>query len=104
MQAPACLLVRAEVRDEADIPKFDAWYHAKHLPEAKGAFGAVRAWRCWSSINPAVHHAYYEFESEAAALAILESKAIDALIAEFDETWGDRVSRAREILKVVQRV
>lgn len=104
MQAPACLLVRAEVRDAADYPKFDAWYESEHLPDAKTAFNAARAWRCWSSINPGVHHAYYEFESEAAALATLESDAIQALIQEFDETWGDRVSRSREILKVVQRL
>lgn len=104
MQSPACLLVRAEVRDEVDVPKFDEWYQNKHMPEAKEAFGIVRAWRCWSSINPGVHHAYYEFASEAEAVAILESEAIKALIAEFSETWGDRVQRTREILKVVQRV
>ena len=51
-----------------------------------------------------MHHAYSEFESEAAALAILDGDAIRALIKEFSETWGDRVMRTREILKVVQRV
>ncbi|MGI9475268.1 MAG: hypothetical protein ACR2PI_01070 [Hyphomicrobiaceae bacterium] len=104
MQSPACMLVRAEVRDEADYELFDAWYQNKHMPEAKEAFGIERAWRCWSSINPGVHHAYYEFASEAEAVAILESDAIKALIAEFSETWGERVHRTREILKVVQRV
>lgn len=104
MQSPACLLVRAEVRDADDYQKFDTWYEKEHMPDAKAAFGVVRAWRCWSSINPGVHHAYYEFESEAAALAILESDAIKALIQEFSDTWGDRVVRTREILKVVQRV
>ena len=104
MQSPACLLVRAEVRDAVDIPKFDVWYQQEHLPDAKAAFGAVRAWRCWSSINPGVHNAYYEFPSEEAALAILETNAIAALIAEFDQVWGERVRRVREILKVVQRL
>lgn len=104
MQSPACLLVRAEVRDAADIPKFDTWYENEHLPDARKAFTATRAWRCWSSINEGVHHAYYEFPSEAAALAILETDAIKALIAEFDATWGDRVYRTREILKVVGRL
>lgn len=104
MQSPACLLVRAEVRDEADVAKFDTWYENEHLPDAKIAFEATRAWRCWSSVNPGVHQAFYEFPSEEAALAILETDAIKALIEEFDETWGDRVYRTREILKVVQRL
>ncbi len=104
MQSPACLLVRAEVRDQVDYELFDDWYHYEHLPDAKAAFGVVRAWRCWSSINPGVHHAYYEFASEEAALAVLQTDAIKALIKEFDETWGDRVYRTREILKVVQRI
>ena len=104
MQSPACLLVRAEVHDDADIPKFDKWYEDHHLPDAAKAFDVIRAWRCWSSINPGVHHAYYEFPSEDAALAILDTEAIKALIAEFDETWGERVHRTREILKVVGRI
>lgn len=104
MQSPACLLVQAEVRDDADIEKFDVWYEREHLPDARKAFSAVRAWRCWSSLNPRIHHAYYEFSSEADALAVLESNAIKALIQEFDETWGDRVKRSREILKVVGRL
>jgi hypothetical protein len=104
MQSPAFLLVRAEVRDDADIPKFDLWYQQEHLPDAKAAFGAERAWRCWSSSNPRVHHAYYEFPSEEAALAVLDTDAITALIAEFDQVWGDRVHRTREIFKTVQRL
>ncbi len=99
----ALLLVRAEVRDEEDIAKFDAWYEAEHLPDARRAFSALRAWRCWSSLSPNVHHAYYEFPSEATALAILKSDAIKALIAEFDEKWGERVTRSREILRVAGR-
>ena len=104
MQSPACLLVRAEVRDAADVPKFDEWYEKEHLPDAVAAFSATRAWRCWSSINPGIHHAYYEFPSEAAALAILDTDKIKALIQEFDDKWGDRVHRTREILKVVGRI
>jgi hypothetical protein len=104
MQSPACLLVRAEVRDPVDVPKFDAWYEMEHLPDALKALGAVRAWRCWSSVNDGVHHAYYEFASEKAALAILDGDAIKALVQEFDDTWGDRVYRTREILRVVGRI
>ena len=104
MQSPACLLVRAEVRDASDIDKFDIWYEQEHLPDAMAAFSATRAWRCWSSINPNIHHAYYEFPSEDEALAVLDTDAIEALIKEFDDTWGERVHRTREILKVVGRI
>ncbi len=104
MQGQACLLVRAEVRDAADYDAFDRWYETEHLPDAKRDFGAIRAWRCWSAINPGVHHAYYEFPSEEAALAILDSDAIKTLIAEFNRLWGDRVHRTREILKLAGRL
>ena len=104
MKSAACLLVRAVVRDEADIAKFDTWYESEHLPDAKKAFGAVRAWRCWSLLDPHVHHAYYEFASEADAMAIRDTPAIKALIQEFDDTWGNRVERTREILQVAGRL
>jgi hypothetical protein len=97
-------VVRAEVRDEADIAPFDAWYEKHHLPDARKAFNATRAWRCWSLVEPRVHHAYYEFPSEEAALAIRDRSAMQMLIAEFDETWGDRVHRTRDILKVIGRI
>ena len=102
--AKAMLLVRAEVRDDADIQNFDDWYESEHLPDALKAFSALRAWRCWSSLDPRVHHAYYEFPTEEAALAILESAAIKELIAEFDRVWGERVTRQREILRVAGRL
>ena len=104
MQSPAFLVVRAEVRDATDIAAFDNWYEKHHLPDAKKAFEATRAWRCWSIVEPHVHHAYYEFPSEEAALAIHKMEAMQAMVLEFDETWGDRVNRTRDILKVVGRI
>ena len=104
MQSLAFLVVRAEVRDASDIAAFDDWYEKHHLPDAKKAFEATRAWRCWSIVEPHVHHAYYEFPSEEAALAIHNKAAMQALVQEFDETWGDRVHRTRDILKVVGRI
>ncbi|SRR6056297_1750593 len=104
MQSAACLLVHATVRDDADIAKFDKWYETEHLPDAKKAFGVARAWRCWSLTSPREHYAFYEFESDGAAMAITESDAIKELVAEFDRVWGDRVSRTREILSVAGRL
>ena len=96
----AVLLVRAEVRDAHNVAKFDAWYEDEHLPDAVKAFGALQAWRGWSQAEPRAHHAYYVFASEEDAHAILNGNAIKALIAEFDATWGDQVTRSRQVIKV----
>lgn len=100
MAAQAYLVVRATVPDAADRPAFDGWYQREHLPDAVKAFAATSAWRAWSRTDPAVHCAFYAFESVAAAEAITASPAIKALIAEFDAKWGGRVTRTREILAV----
>lgn len=100
MAAQAYLVVRATVPDAADRPAFDAWYRREHLPDAMKAFAAESAWRAWSRTDPAVHCAFYAFESVAAAEAIASSPAIKALITEFDTKWGSRVTRTREILAV----
>ena len=73
---------------------------AEHLPDAVKAFSAQHAWRAWSRTDPAVHCAFYTFDSVAAAEAIATSPAIKALIAEFDARWGSKVTRTREILAV----
>jgi hypothetical protein len=98
--AKAYLVVRATVADAADRPAFDRWYHDEHLPDAVKAFNAASAWRAWSRTDPAVHCAFYAFESVEAAEAIGGSSAIKALIAEFDAKWGGKVTRTREILEV----
>ena len=74
---PAYLVVRAVVA-EADRRDFDTWYRTEHLPDAAKAFADV-----------------------AAAEAIARSPAIQALVAEFDARWGERVARTREILEIV---
>ena len=99
----AYLAVRAEV-PEAERDRFDHWYETDHLPWAWRALGARRAWRCWSRSNPGVHVAYYEFESAAAAEAVVSSDGIKPLVADFDRVWGDRVPRRREILEIVQEL
>jgi hypothetical protein len=96
----AHLVVRAVVADAADRPAFDRWYADEHLPDALAAFKARHAWRAWSRTDPAVHCAFYAFDSLAAAEAVTGSPEIAALIAEFDARWCNKVTRTREILAV----
>ncbi len=97
----AYLVVRAVVAD-ADRRDFDHWYRTEHLPDAVKAFGAQRGWRAWSRTDPSVHYAFYQFPDVAAAEAVSRSPAIRELIAAFDSRWGTRVTRAREIIEVVE--
>ncbi|HKS89831.1 MAG TPA: hypothetical protein VJR70_10355 [Stellaceae bacterium] len=101
--AKAYLAVRAEV-PEAERARFDHWYATDHLPWALREFKARRAWRCWSKSDPAVHVAFYEFDSVAAAEAATAPVRIAPLVADFDRVWGDRVTRRRAILDVVQEL
>ena len=97
--AKAYFMVRAVLTDAADRPGFDRWYGTEHLPDAVAAFHARSGWRCWSRTDPLVHFAFYEFATVAEAEALAGSPALQALIAEFDRVWGQRVSRSREILE-----
>jgi len=99
----AYLAVRAEV-SEGDREGFDHWYATDHLPRALRAFAARRAWRCWSRTDPAVHVAFYEFDSVEAAGAATAPDRIAPLVADFDRVWGDRVTRRRAILDIVQTI
>ncbi|MDR3538092.1 MAG: hypothetical protein P4L71_16485 [Acetobacteraceae bacterium] len=102
--ARAYLVVRAVVADPADRAAFDRWYNDEHLPDAVKAFNARRAWRGWSTLDPSVHTAFYEFDSAAAVRAIGEGAAIKALIAEFDRCWDTRVTRTRDIVDVAGEI
>ncbi|HEX5454634.1 MAG TPA: hypothetical protein VFX06_12655 [Stellaceae bacterium] len=101
--ARACIAVRAEV-PESERARFDHWYETDHLPWAMREFAARRAWRCWSRSDPAVHLAFYEFDSLAAAEAAVAPDRIAPLVADFDRVWGDRVPRHRAILETVQEI
>ncbi|HSG76852.1 MAG TPA: hypothetical protein VLA30_12030 [Burkholderiales bacterium] len=97
----ALFIVRAQV-DPSVRDAFDRWYRDEHLPDALKAFKAKRAWRGWSDTDASVHYAFYEFEDLARARAIPGSAEIKALIAEFDRMWGNKVTRARDVVDVVQ--
>ena len=99
MTAKGVFIVRAEV-PEADRAEFEDWYQNEHLGEAEKMFNATGAWRGWSQVDSAIHMAFYEFASVEAAVAIQDSAALQTLIGKFDEAWGDRVSRTREVIAV----
>jgi hypothetical protein len=98
----ARFIVRAQVVDTAVEDDFDRWYQNEHLPDALKAFHAQRAWRGWSEVEPSVHYAVYEFDDVEVARAVPGSAALRRLVAEFDRMWGDKVTRTRDIVDVVQ--
>jgi len=99
MTTKGVFIVRAEV-PEADRAAFEDWYETEHLEEAVDLFNATGAWRGWSKVDAAVHMAFYEFASIEAAEAISGSDALKLLIGKFDEAWGDRVQRTREVIEI----
>src|SRR5512134_870272 len=100
----ASFIVRAQVMDASVKEAFDRWYQDEHLPDAVKAFGARRAWRGWSEVDPSVHYAVYEFDDLARLRALPGSAALKGLVAEFDRAWGQKVVRTREGVRVVQRI
>lgn len=95
------LSVRAVVADPADRPAFDKWYAEDHAMTAYRQFAPIRFWRCWSDADPAVHYVYYEFDSVARITEVAESAEFAALVADFTNTWGEKVSRSRDIVTIV---
>jgi hypothetical protein len=67
-------------------------------------FRRATGWRCWSRSDPAVHYAFYEFADVGQAEALIGSETIKLLVADLDRVWGNRVSRRREILEIVQEM
>jgi hypothetical protein len=99
----AYLLVRAQVANEADRPKFDHWYATGHLPLAMEKLRAEKGWRFWSGSDPAVHYAFYRFSDMATLRQRLASADFKLLIADFDAAWP-QVPRTRDLIEVAQEV
>jgi hypothetical protein len=100
----AYLIVRAQMVDPAVKQAFDRWYQDEHLPDAQKAFKVARAFRAWSQSDSAVHYAYYEFTDATSAHAIRDTEGFKRLVAEFDRVWGDKVTRSREVVEIVQAI
>ena len=90
----AYLIVRAEV-DPSVKSQFDTWYQAFH---------AVTAKRGWSSVDPHVHIAFYEFPDLDAANTLLDSETMKGFIKEFDLHWVGKVVRSRELVEFSQAI
>ncbi len=97
----AYLIVRAEV-DAAVKSPFDTWYQNEHLPDAFKAFKVLSAKRGWSSVEPNVHIAFYEFPDLAAAEALMSSDTLKEFVADFDRHWAGKVQRTREVVAFSQ--
>ena len=100
----AQFIVRAQVVDAAVKDDFDRWYQNEHLPDAFKAFHARRAWRGWSAVDASVHYAFYEFDDMAHAQSIQGSDALKSLVAEFDRVWGNKVTRSRDFVELIQTI
>lgn len=94
-------VVSATVADPDKRQAFDDWYRREHLPQAMAAFGAERAWRCWSVADPSKHHASYVFADRDALDRGVGSAQMKTLVADFDRDWPG-VTRSREILVLAE--
>jgi hypothetical protein len=99
----AYLMVRAQVADEADRPKFDHWYATQHVPMAMDRFRCEKAWRFWSRSDPSVHYALYQFSDLPTLRARLDAPGFKELVADFDQAWP-QVPRTRDLIEAVQAV
>lgn len=94
-------LVRAVVAENFR-EKFDRWYSTDHLPWAIKVFKCDKAWRFWSEVESGVHYAVYRFADKAACDAALGSAGLKELIADFDRSWPEGVTRTRDIVTLAE--
>lgn len=99
---PKALFVVRSVVEERLRKKFDHWYATDHLPWALKDFKADKAWRFWSTMDPAVHYAVYRFVDLGALDAGVNPQSLKPLIADFDRAWPAGVTRTREILTMAE--
>ncbi len=99
----ALFVVRAVV-EEPLREKFDHWYATDHLPGAMAAFRAEKAWRFWSTVDAGVHYAVYQFADMGKLEAGVNPQSLKPLIDDFDNTWPTGVTRARDILNMVEEL
>jgi hypothetical protein len=94
-------LVRAVVAPSLR-EKFDHWYSTSHLPWAIRVFKCEKAWRFWSETEPGVHYAVYKFADRAACDTALATAEFKDMIADFNATWPEGVTRTRDIVTLVE--
>ena len=94
------LIVKSDT-SQIDNEDFDHWYENEHLYEAKKQFVAINAKRGWIQ-NSNSHIAIYEFENIHKAENAMNSKKLQSLIKKFDQKWGFKVVRTRELVNLTQ--
>ena len=94
-------LVRAVVAPH-QREKFDHWYSTDHLPLALKVFKCEKAWRFWSEVEEGVHYAVYQFADRAALDAALASDGFKAMVADFNASWPEGVTRTRDVVTLVE--
>jgi hypothetical protein len=99
--AKAYFMVRAVVTEPLR-QKFDHWYSTDHLPWALKDFKAEKAWRYWSTIDPGVHYAIYQFADQAALDGAMKDEILKPLIIDFDRAWPSGVTRSRDKLVLAE--
>jgi hypothetical protein len=103
MEGTAFVLVRSAVTNPDDRNAFDHWYHTDHIPLVFSKIANVNhAWRFWSKSDPAVHYTLSEFSNTSELQRATSSEAFKYIVAEYDRSWGSRVTRTRDILEKVQ--
>ena len=96
-------IVRATIADPAKRAAFDDWYRNDHLPWAVKAFGAQKAWRCWSDTDPSQHIATYRFTDRAALDRGTTAEIMKPLVEDFDRVWPG-IPRTREVMTVAEEI
>ena len=82
--------------------KFDHWYATDHLPWAIKAFKCEKAWRFWSTAEEGVHYAVYRFADKASCDAALGADEFKALVADFNRSWPEGVTRTRDVVMLAE--
>lgn len=100
----AQLMVKSTLLDLSARDAFDRWYGEDHMIQAASAFSPERCWRAWSTIDPAIHYANYEFSDLDKITDMMASETFVALVNDFSSTWNGRVVRTRDITVTVQTI
>jgi hypothetical protein len=99
---PATFFIVRAVVAEPLRSAFDHWYSTDHLPWALRVFKCDKTWRLWSEVEVGVHYAVYRFADKAACDAALASDGFKQLVADWNRTWPEGVSRTRDVVTLVE--
>lgn len=93
--------MRAVVADPAHRTGFDAWYRDDHMAKVRRVFSPLRAWRSWSTLDPSVHYANYEFDALENVHSMMATPAFRDLVNDFSQRWDGKVKRTRDVVVTV---